>query len=686
MLGRIIGKATTNGFSFEIKSGEKPVEEVVKKFDYIKVMHKVYGFVLCQVIEIEVTSESKIAKCAVIGFKDKKTSKIKKLKIPFDIGSEIFIAEDELIKEIIALEDSTNGAYIGNLEGKNIPVYLDLQKVLTKHLAVLAKSGAGKSYTVGVLLEEILEKKIPILIIDTHGEYSGLSKENNYLTDEQEAIFNIKKTKYLVKEYGDPNNYKMLPLRLPNNLSQQELVHIIPGKLNNTQLGLLYSSIRGLKEITFENVILGLEQEESNAKWSIINIIEHIRSLNIFSTNPVQYNELLKPGLASIINLKGFSPEIQQMIVYKLAKDLFELRKVNKIPPFFLVIEEAHNYCPERSYGETTSSKILRTIASEGRKFGLGLAVISQRPARIDKSVLSQCTTQIILKMTNPNDLKAVINSVEGITNESYQEIQNLSIGTALVTGVTDTPLFINVRPRKTMHGGHAVNMLEIERSEENQSGEKSFVDVNKDFEEQELLPIITPTISEKDLLLMSDEPDNKVIRRILVPAYQFVCKDKEGEFKLLFDMNNNSLVIDIDDYKTAKLPEFNKLSKPQIKLLQTAYKLKVFDQETIMGKSANNELDDDLQVLVDLGYLILEGENYSITNNYVLSRLRKIANFSMIDYKKIDFSEKLITNFELDKVKEQLSSFTTILDQQECNILKYEVVDKEEVKLADEN
>jgi len=67
-----------------------------------------------------------------------------------------------------------------------------------------------------------------------------------------------------------------------------------------------------------------------------------------------------------------------------------------------MVIEEAHNYCPERNFGEKKSSKILRTIASEGRKFGLGLCVVSQRPARLDKSVLSQCSTQIIMKQQIP--------------------------------------------------------------------------------------------------------------------------------------------------------------------------------------------------------------------------------------------------------------------------------------------
>jgi hypothetical protein len=74
----------------------------------------------------------------------------------------------------------------------------------------------------------------------------------------------------------------------------------------------------------------------------------------------------------------------------------------------------------------------LRTIASEGRKFGLGLMVISQRPARIDKNVLSQCNTQIIMKVTNPNDLKAISKGLEGISSEVEEELKRLPPGVAM--------------------------------------------------------------------------------------------------------------------------------------------------------------------------------------------------------------------------------------------------------------
>jgi len=124
-----------------------------------------------------------------------------------------------------------------------------------------------------------------------------------------------------------------------------------------------------------------------------------------------------------------------------------------------LVMEEAHNYCPQ--IGVAKSTGILKTIAAEGRKFGLGLCVVSQRPAKVDKNILSQCTTQIILKVTNPNDLKAISNSIEGLTEGMEEEIRELAIGEALITGgAVAAPMVVKTRVRETKHGGASVQVV----------------------------------------------------------------------------------------------------------------------------------------------------------------------------------------------------------------------------------
>ncbi|MCM2325624.1 MAG: ATP-binding protein, partial [Candidatus Woesearchaeota archaeon] len=537
------------------------------------------------------------------------------------------------------------------------------EKLLTKHIAVLAKSGAGKSYAVGVLIEEILDKKIPILVIDPHGEYSSISSPNE---EEKETLkkYGLSPKKFHnVYEYGDNTILQMVkPLRISSTLSPVEITQLIPGKLSNTQMGILYAAMKNIEHVNFTTILLEMEKEENNSKWAIVNNLEYLNNLHIFSDSYTPYNELIQSGRCTIINLKGIPPDVQEIIVYKLLKDLFELRKQEKIPPFFTVIEEAHNYCPERSFGETRCSKVLRTVASEGRKFGLGLCIISQRPARVDKSVLSQCTTQIILKVTNPNDLKAISSSVEGITAESEDEIKNLSIGTALVTGIVDMPLFVNIRPRMTLHGGHAAEIME---------------DVGKDvlkkieaFEEKEILPVVKPQITKKDLKLMH----GKDASQVLVPGYMVLCEDKNGEYNLLVDSIKGEVVVDLESYQTKILPQLEKLSQLQINVLHAAFQLKEFLPADLIKKGLPLGSEEELKTLQNLGYIVFNGK-YAISDKYIFTQLKKNASYSKIEFISINYDEKREAKITADELREKVSRFTKVRDMRECFILKHELL-----------
>jgi|FLOH01.1.fsa_nt_gi uncharacterized protein len=639
ILGRIIGKVTPSDFTFK-------VEKETKKFEYVQVYHPVYDYVLCQIIDLEKTIDGTIAKCKTIGHKDK-DDKVKAIRIPFDLGTEVLEAEDEFIKNIIKLDEENKGAYIGKLEGKNIDIFLDLKKLLTKHCAVLAKSGAGKSYTVGVLVEEILENKIPLLVIDPHGEYSSLRFEN---TKEKEKLseMGLEPKKYDVREYGDPKITKgIIPLKLTKDITNAELIHLLPAKLSSTQTGVLYSALKNMDRLNFNELLLELEKDESSAKWSIINVIEYLNNLNIFSDSPTSYRELIQPGICSIINVKGMPPDIQEIIVYKLCKDLFELRKKNQIPPFFLVLEEAHNFCPERSFGEKKSSQILRTIASEGRKFGLGFCVISQRPARVDKSVLSQCTTQIIMKVTNPNDLKAISSSVEGITSESENEIRNLSIGTSLVSGVVDIPLFVNIRPRKSQHGGDAVDMLDQE--------ERNIMEELETFEKEEVLPIIKPMTTIKDLRLMNE---NEIeIKVKIIPSAIITCEDKEGTFKVLVELENGEIIVDKEKFETKKLPDINKLTSTEVNILKRAFGKRDLDKEEAI-------------TLIEKGYL---NEDCTLSDNYIFTKLRNHTTFANPEFLSYKYDEKIEPVLSQETITLKISKVAKVKDYQECFVAKYE-------------
>jgi len=605
ILGKIIGKVSTNNFDFNVTSAQ------ARKLQFIQVNHTDYGYVLCQIMELERTSDEMVAHCNVIGYKDGSDGRVKGIRTPFQLGTEVLEAEDSFIKKVIELQGE--GAYIGKLEGKSIPINIDLQKVLTKHLSVLAKSGSGKSYFVGVLLEEIMEKNVPLLIIDPHGEYSSMRLPNDSGKDNLvEWNLSAKGFGPQIQEYGDPKvKEDIIPLKLNEKMTSYELMKMLPINLSSNQEAMLFSVIKDLEEVNFDNILIGLELLNYPAKWALIDTIMYLKSLDLFTPAPTDPNELIKPGKCTIINLRGISPEVQEVIVYKLMKDLFQARKQEKIPPFFCVLEEAHNFAPEKGFGKAKSTDVIRLISSEGRKFGLGLCVISQRPALVQKTILAQCSTQVILKVNNPNDLRALTASIEGITSETAAEIQNLPIGSALVCGIVDRPLIVKIRPRKSKHGGEAINILGTKKvgDEPSEEYQKDVIEETKEFAEQNLLMIVKPQLSIKEIKLISAKPVQK-ITTYLIPALYFTAEYQGMKINLLIDKIGGKIVTDPD-------------------------------------KDNKHDI-----------------ANISSESNF----LRKPA------FESIEYDVKLDGQVGLDNIKSELSQFCTILDWKECFIVYYKV------------
>jgi len=479
-IGTIYGDTTSTAFTFA--SGRQ-----IKRLDYVYVIHEGKN-ILAQVREVKRISklsfekvfseeikeeEEKISASAdVIGYKGEKG--LYTPRTPFKQGDAVYMADEGIVRDVLGLGKS--GAYVGLLKDMDIKVYLDINTLLQKHISVLAKSGSGKSYAMGVIIEELIENDVPVVIIDPHGEYSSLIHPNLDKNElETMKRFDVKPRGYgkNVVQYspGNETNPDSIPLRLDEiNLEMNDLLDVMPSKITGVQKGILYQTIKGVKErkriYLLDDIIDELKRAKSSAKWNLIPQLEELNDMGLFSADATPIDALVHRGKCSIINLRGIPPHIQDVVVSHTLTKLFEERKKNSIPPFMVVIEESHRYCPERGQGGAISSEIIRTIASEGRKFGMGLAIVSQRPARVEKNVVSQCNTQIILKTTNPNDVKAIVASVEGLTQGAADEIQRLPIGVAIVSGLPiNAPLFVEIRVRRSSHGGKAAKVIDEEDS-----------------------------------------------------------------------------------------------------------------------------------------------------------------------------------------------------------------------------
>ncbi len=405
-------------------------------------------------------------------------------RIPPMPGQQVFLASNEMLSRMLSpkRKDETGGAHIGSLltrKRDEVPVVLSVKDVVSTHLAILASTGSGKSYLAGVLIEELLKpiNRAAIVIVDPHGEYSTLQEIHNH------PAFAAADYRPEVKIYT-PNRIRV---RL-SSLTEADLVYLLPEMTEKmrTFLSQAFRALINTKKVErgtwgfvdLLNEVLAQRYEDEKGKGggntSTIDGLEwrlrrRFEQSPIFSDHEhIALQDLFRPGQCTVLQLSEIEEHEQQVIVGTL------LRRTNKarmatvrgtaapgeesLPyPVFVLLEESHRYAPAGT--QVVSTNILKTILSEGRKFGVGIGLITQRPGKLDQDVLSQCMTQFIMRIVNPIDQQTIASSVEGAGRRLLDELPALTKGQVIVSGVAvNTPVLCAVRQRVTKHGGETID------------------------------------------------------------------------------------------------------------------------------------------------------------------------------------------------------------------------------------
>ncbi len=394
--------------------------------------------------------ESTVVEVKPLGEIDQISGKISRLKFPVSPGSKIYIASSSIISKFLGLDE--NGIYWGDLYSNEVKIKINLSKLLRKHLAILSISGAGKSYAASILLEELNKYgKLGVLVIDPHGEYSSLFS-NNLKNGSIEVI-----------------KGSFISISVPE-LSAWEISEFIP-EISPVQTRVLENVLSEFKKtgktiFGLKDVIKVLELSEainSRTKEALIGWLESLHQTYLFSAETsINLSNLLKPGKMVILDLSDIqSLRSRRIIVLYFLKQLYFQRVQNEIPPCIFIIEEAHQFCPQTQ--RSVSKNIIETIAREGRKFYASLCLISQRPVNLSVTALSQCNTNLILRIRNPYDLDFIGRMSEGIDRSSLKIIPDLEIGEALLVGeAINYPIFFRIRLRSLNIEKKSFNLEEM--------------------------------------------------------------------------------------------------------------------------------------------------------------------------------------------------------------------------------
>lgn len=372
-------------------------------------------------------------------------------------GAEVYIADDsETLKVLGTEKDKSKGLYIGDTKGGIETKVILKREAIQRHLFVAGTTGSGKSYATGVIAEEIINHKIPIIFIDTQDEYSKL----------------VKALGGTVKRPGEDFTIRI------SSLTESELLTLLPAATTELQKDiatLAFSQLRietsseGIANFSIDDLLARMEdvgRDLTNKGSSIRMAISRTSSLQrnpIFGNgiDKADWPELMIPCLA--IDCKRLTSTQLQSIATAILRELQTLRLNHHIPPYVAVVDEAHLFVPQ---GESSPCKqIIREGVRIGRHHGISMLLITQSPVDIDKSVIRQCNTRLVFAL-EPDQLEAIRGVKADASEEMLRNLPKMPRGTCILSGTYESvkhsiPVKIRKRKTKDSEGGKTPNIFQ---------------------------------------------------------------------------------------------------------------------------------------------------------------------------------------------------------------------------------
>jgi DNA helicase HerA-like ATPase len=288
-----------------------------------------------------------------------------------------------------------------------------------------------------------------------------LSKEEkgilNFAFSEAGKVNNNKENVFdeAIRNYGTSG-------KLPTSLDWDEILRELLVVINNSQEGFTNQSIfktvenyqkqyENLGKISVDSlknelrarlkaeVIKDLKSKfnEIEIPQRILTFAEQVKKGDYRLESLKLINNISKPGIYRLDLSSIDDADIRRAVCGDLMRETFEKSKEqNGNFRTLFIVDEAQNYAPEKASKNMPSFRWMKVIASEGRKFGVALLVMTQRPAYLSKDILSQCNTQAIFRLVNQADIQQVEQSVEGISEYDLMQLPNFVAGQAIFTGV----------------------------------------------------------------------------------------------------------------------------------------------------------------------------------------------------------------------------------------------------------
>lgn len=472
----------------------------------------------------EVIDSELIKNLSILGFNiDDGTIYFGKIRLleeanyPIETGSNCRVPEFKEVKKYFISNDLDKGLNIGvirntddiykNIEEKyrDLSLTLENKKLIKQnevpyilnlydmheypHVGIFGGSGSGKSFGLRVVLEELMNKNIPTLVLDPHYEMDFSEKLKNEYGRNYDDLF----SKFTIGEnigidFKEISTRDLKNLLKTSSMLTEAMENVVDNlhkpkdslisfkqRLERLKRGQEIGSTVNIKKFIEE----AETQEEKDYLKMVLEVFENLNDksppssvsgvswrfdrlerLGIFNHNSLAAIDALKTS--KLVVIQG-SIKIIQVFSTFLINSVYEKRRNYKdslinndeedyFPPFFVITDEAHNFAPQSKDGtsESPSKYILREIAQEGRKYGVFLILATQRPSLLDSTITAQLNTKFIFRTTRANDIQTIREETD-LSQEQTKRLPYLKTGDVFLSeSAIGRTMYVRIRAAHT--------------------------------------------------------------------------------------------------------------------------------------------------------------------------------------------------------------------------------------------
>jgi DNA helicase HerA-like ATPase len=368
--------------------------------------------------------------------------------------------------------------FIGQLSAhKDYHLSLDPRALFSRHFAIVGQTGSGKSWTVTSLIQRTIKAmpKSNLILLDLHGEYCWEDDAGNIQSAFPDGSVNYVEATELEMPYWMMTYAELIDLFIDRS---------DPGSF--IQMAFMREVLQQLKRESAKELGLGVVSVDTPIYFSLAEMYRQFKNANeerkdfgkvtgaLFGQfdeflvrmqsrfNDVRYDFLLKPkkrnksetmadllrefvGIGAqnsnvtVIDLSAIPTDVRPAVCAQVGRLAFEFNYWNprrREFPITLICEEAHAYIPREKNSQYEGTKRqMERIAKEGRKYGVSIGVVSQRPTELSETMLAQCSSFICLRTTNPDDQDYIRGLVPKAEGDLADILASLGRGEALILG-----------------------------------------------------------------------------------------------------------------------------------------------------------------------------------------------------------------------------------------------------------